>query len=153
MRGDAPLPRKAEFDPLQVPRALGHLCILEVKREPLDFVYRLDGTNVAAAANEDLSGRSILDGTPSWLCRQFFQDIEASIQSPTPTVWRIQMAHGHIDYDYLRLVLPFHDHRKPSDQGAADRIDALITLSYSLRDANGFFPPARKEQNPALARN
>jgi hypothetical protein len=59
--GEIPLPRSA-IDPVSVPtRILPWLYIINVKRDPLDFNYRLIGTGLTRLLNRDLTGENMSD--------------------------------------------------------------------------------------------
>ena len=51
------LPARAKIDPVDIPALLPHVVIHGVKRDPLDFVYRLVGTEVRRHMAEDRTGQ------------------------------------------------------------------------------------------------
>lgn len=51
------LPSRAMIDPTDIPALLPHVVIHGVQREPLDFVYRLIGTEVRRHMAEDRTGQ------------------------------------------------------------------------------------------------
>jgi hypothetical protein len=60
LRGDLALPRRADFDPLQLPRLLPFLIVNEVERGPggtMRFRIRLEGEGVVAARGHSARGR------------------------------------------------------------------------------------------------
>lgn len=56
-RGAGRFPSRAMIDPVDIPRLLPHIVIHGVQREPLDFVYRLIGTEVRRHMAEDRTGQ------------------------------------------------------------------------------------------------
>lgn len=57
-RGTAAMPPPGAIDPLRLPReALPHLGLIEVEREPLRFLTRLQGTSVVEALGINHTGR------------------------------------------------------------------------------------------------
>jgi hypothetical protein len=57
-KGDRAIPARADFDPLlEVPRLARNLMLLDVRRDPLDFRYRLIGTALRAHMGEEWTGR------------------------------------------------------------------------------------------------
>ncbi|HZL58926.1 MAG TPA: PAS domain-containing protein [Stellaceae bacterium] len=52
-------PARADFDPLDLKYVLGYLSLVEVRREPPHFRYRLHASNLAARLGLDLTGKSI----------------------------------------------------------------------------------------------
>ncbi|GIK98437.1 MAG: hypothetical protein BroJett029_26460 [Alphaproteobacteria bacterium] len=80
-RGDAELPRRADFEPAEMKRLLPNLIIAEIEAEPLRVRYRLVGTKVAAASGFDFSGRyldeiDLATGAENWLAQ--YREILAS---------------------------------------------------------------------------
>lgn len=60
LRGAAVLPRRADFDPMKLPRLLPYLIVNEVERGPggaIRFRIRLEGEGVAAARGRSARGR------------------------------------------------------------------------------------------------
>jgi len=51
------LPSRAMIDPIDIPALLPHVVIHGVRRAPLDFVYRLVGTEVRRHMAEDRTGQ------------------------------------------------------------------------------------------------
>lgn len=53
------LPRRVDIDPVEIPRLMPHVVLLDVRREPeTDFKYRLIGTYVAENLYNDHTGSS-----------------------------------------------------------------------------------------------
>ncbi|MBI1206893.1 MAG: PAS domain-containing protein [Azospirillum sp.] len=53
------LPGRADFDPLDVPRHLGNLFLIDVSPEPRRYRYRLVGTAIVHAMGRDATGKAI----------------------------------------------------------------------------------------------
>jgi hypothetical protein len=60
-RGSRIMPRRADIDPNELRRHLPGIMLVEVKRDPLDFVYRLVGTREVAARGNDPTGKRVAD--------------------------------------------------------------------------------------------
>jgi hypothetical protein len=60
-RGGRVMPQRSDIDPGEIRRHLPGLVLVEVKREPLDFVYRLVGTREAAARGNDPTGKRVAE--------------------------------------------------------------------------------------------
>ncbi|MEQ8397976.1 PAS domain-containing protein [Thalassobaculum sp.] len=58
-RGDAPYPSRADLDPLEIPKLIEHLSLVEVRTTDPRFVYRLVGTSVARALRHDPTGKPV----------------------------------------------------------------------------------------------
>lgn len=61
LRGDRILPRRADFEPARVKRYLPSIMLVDVRWEPLDFVYRLVGTREAETRGYDPTGRRVAE--------------------------------------------------------------------------------------------
>jgi len=61
-KGERVLPRRGDFDPpIEIPRLVPSMIVIDVLHEPLDFVYRLIGTKVRAHLMRDLTGTRMSD--------------------------------------------------------------------------------------------
>ena len=56
MRGDRLMPARADLDPADLRHLLPHILIHEVQLEPLDFRYRLIGSEVVRHLNDNHTG-------------------------------------------------------------------------------------------------
>jgi len=56
-RGGRAAPSRKDVDPVQIPRHLPNLMLIDVLRDPLRFRYRLVGTRVVTASAEDRTGQ------------------------------------------------------------------------------------------------
>ena len=68
VKGDRIAPKWSNIDLLAVPsRLLPRICVVDVKQDPLDFVYRFWGTDITDMHMYDLTGESIQNLTsPSY---------------------------------------------------------------------------------------
>lgn len=57
--GGRPMPARADIDPLDIPRLLPYVYMVDVLDDPPDFAYRLLGTDVVANTKIDFSGRKL----------------------------------------------------------------------------------------------
>lgn len=60
-RGDRVMPLRGDIDPNEIRRHLPGIMLVEVKRDPLDFVYRLVGTREVAARGNDPTGKRVAE--------------------------------------------------------------------------------------------
>lgn len=51
------IPSRADIEPMEIPKLLPSVVLLDVKESPRDFRYRLIGTGVVHHLAEDLTGR------------------------------------------------------------------------------------------------
>ena len=57
LRGDRPMPRRDEIDPVDLSRWLPYISIMELHYDPFRVRYRVVGTEVARISGEDFSNR------------------------------------------------------------------------------------------------
>jgi hypothetical protein len=63
LRDGRRMPARRELDPIAFRYLLGHVCLIEVLRDPLRFRVRLHGTAMAARIHQDLTGK-LVDALP-----------------------------------------------------------------------------------------
>ncbi len=59
---DGRLPRRADLDPVDIPRLLSHLILVEVVDDARRYVYRLVGTKEVEIRGRDPTGQSVIEG-------------------------------------------------------------------------------------------
>lgn len=66
------MPSRHDIDPVEIPRLLSHVMLVDVLSDPLDFRYRLIGTAVCEISQQDYTGKRYS---------------EVPGKGPTSTVW------------------------------------------------------------------
>lgn len=56
-----PMPCRRDFDPLAVTALMPHIMLKDIRRDPLDFRYRVVGTTVRHHSSADYTGRWMSD--------------------------------------------------------------------------------------------
>lgn len=51
------MPSRTDIDPIEIPRLLPYVVLIDVLREPIDFHYRLIGTQACVTMGRDFTGR------------------------------------------------------------------------------------------------
>ncbi len=131
-------PYKSEMDPLRYRKHLGRFCVVEIQKDPLDFIYRLDGTEISSSSNEDLRGKSVLDGTPGEIYQNHFEEFQKTFEASIPQIWKIFYREAEACH-YLRLILPFAE----NDAAPEDSPSYFMTYCYSLLSPEGHFKASR----------
>lgn len=118
------MPARSDFDPLDVPYALGYISIIEVHRDPLRFYFRLDGTKQVDLFGIDCTRRYLDEAMPkdhvALTVRTYLEVMEAA--APQCHMRKIRFHERMIDYEIL--ILPFSGSGEGGDQ---TRVDFLIT--------------------------
>lgn len=140
-KGSHKIPLKSDIFPWEISKHMGRVCILEIKADPLDFIYRLDGSSVTAATIENLTGKSILESNPPDFALSAYMDMAEVHQRDEPILWCVKMQHEKRHYEYLRLILPL------SREG--DDFSFLMTYSHRLGLLSGSLPRAYGNDVPS----
>lgn len=118
------LPAAEAFDILDYGAAMGNINLLEVRPDPLDFIFRVHSANGAKYVGQDLTGRSI-DGYPDPQYRDFIRaTYVAAFESRQP-----QFIIGELITDDNRrlrweaVVMPMQD-----GAGAVSRLIATFEI-------------------------
>ena len=61
LRGGRSTPARADFDPMDIPRALPNIVLIEVRREPLDFLYKVVGSVIVDHSAKPFTGQWMSD--------------------------------------------------------------------------------------------
>lgn len=88
IRPDGGLPGRQHFDPVDVPKALASIWLLDIQRDPLRFRYRLVGTNVVRTLGEDLTGRWLDEARPDVLKDPHYFDRYRFMLDTGRATWR-----------------------------------------------------------------
>ena len=81
------MPSRSDIDPVEIPRLLPYVILIDVVREPLDFRYRLMGTQASDIMRRDFTGQffSRIPGkekdSTRWL------ECDAVVSSKAPMYW------------------------------------------------------------------
>jgi len=128
---DGKPPSRAAFDPVDIPRLLPNIWLLDVvHQEPLRFRYRLIGTHVAKARAMDRTGQFMDEEFPNFYDGRVFATLRDVVTTRLPA-WRrgpTEQQHRRDAILYVeRLFLPLVN--------AADVVDIVLALTiYFLTD-------------------
>lgn len=109
LRGEAPMPRRAGFDPIKVKRSLGLISIAEALPGGEDFRYVLYGSELARVQDRDFTGALVSELPPPEFGRFVLSHLREAAAEGRPTAYRIGVTSDRMSIDYWRLLLPFCD--------------------------------------------
>ena len=92
----------------------------------------------SSSSNEDLRGKSILDGTPSEIYQEHFEEFKITFEARIPQIWKIFYKEVETCH-YLRLILPFAQNNAAPE----DSPSYFMTYCYSLLSPEGHFEASR----------
>lgn len=119
LRGTREMPAWSDFDPLEVPYALGFLSVIEVHRDPLRFYFRLDGTKQVELFGIDCTWRYLDEAMPPDHAAMAGESYREVVECRAPRYHSRKIGFHERIIDYEVLILPF------SRDG--DQVDILIT--------------------------
>ncbi|MEZ5667469.1 MAG: PAS domain-containing protein [Alphaproteobacteria bacterium] len=126
-RGGRAMPARADLDPCEIPELLPHVVLIDVAHDPVDFRYRLIGTNVDHHLWEPRTGQWLSQVPGQGRDSAFWQALADVAASGLPASGRIAYVGPHRDYDSAEdLIMPL------SSDG--DRVDMLfVTIAYEKK--------------------
>jgi hypothetical protein len=86
------MPSRADLDPVEIPRLLPYVILIDVMREPLDFRYRLVGTQACFIMRRDFTGQIFSEIPGSGKESALWQGCEAVVSSKAPMYWQLPYA-------------------------------------------------------------
>lgn len=124
-RGERVAPRRADIDPLDLPRLLGNILICEVHDPPRDFTFRLFGTALVDAVGRDLTGARFSTLFSRDVAPDIVREYEMVADRCAPVISRQDAGwaqKSHVRYE--RLLLPL------SDDG--ERVNRILGGAYQI---------------------
>ena len=110
LKADRHLPRKSDFDPMMVPRALPGLLIVELGPDPGAFKYRLVGTREVDIRGWDPTGRLVTEGFIGDSVEQVLGNYNHLIETVAPfTVKGVFGKSNGVWVEDVSLYLPMAD--------------------------------------------
>ncbi len=82
------MPRRADLDPLDIPRFLPEICLVDVVADARKYVYRLIGTNEVAMRGRDPTGSAVGDGYFGTSAQSVFLNYDGVKDSRAPRIDR-----------------------------------------------------------------
>ena len=101
------MPARGDSDPLDIPRLLPYVYLVDVLDDPPDFAYRLLGTDVVANTKTDFSGRKLSDIKDEGTQGRLIEIYRAVRDTREPSIDRIryQSRSGNVKF-YENVVAP-----------------------------------------------
>jgi hypothetical protein len=115
------LPGRQHVDPIEIPRLLPYLSLVDVVRDArrLRYRFRLVGTDVVAKTATDVTGKWVEEAFPAEAAAAIIRAYDGVVATRTPHHWANVMAvpgREHIHFE--RIVFPL--------AGDGETIDMLI---------------------------
>ncbi|WP_428246084.1 PAS domain-containing protein [Ferrovibrio sp.] len=114
-RQGRPFPARAEIEPLEIPRLLEHIGLIDVTGDGEDYHYRLVGTGIARAFGEDPTGRQVGASTGGSYANVIRDACRRCWETAQPVLFR--GVYRTREHNYLwaeRLLLPLGVAARPN---------------------------------------
>lgn len=111
------LPGRQHFDPVQLPRLLRWIWLVEFEHQPLRFRYRLVGTEHVAALGRDATGQWLDDAHPHFTISSAYQQFVAAAERSEPGYYHGEPVY-YLRRDWMtieRLILPLARNGRDTD--------------------------------------
>jgi hypothetical protein len=109
-RGTAEAPGRRDLDPLDIPRLLPIVVLVDVEHDPLRFCYRLAGTELIQKAGAEITGKTFDQIHRGPQRDAVFADYQAAAVTCEPVVALHEYVNEFGSYwRYERLFLPLID--------------------------------------------
>lgn len=106
-RGDAARPSRADIDPLDIPDILPIVFLVDVEHMPLDFRFRLVGSEFAQKYGCDFTGRRLRDINQHAQYEAILSDYTQCAETGAPLVSRNSFINARgVYWKYERVLLP-----------------------------------------------
>lgn len=106
---DGKIPGRSDVDPLDFPKILPHICLIDVERTDgrLQFRFRLFGTHHQEFNQQDFTGKTIDEVFPPDAAAKVNAAYTHVVETAEPHYWREDLAfEGRKHIGYERLICP-----------------------------------------------
>jgi hypothetical protein len=101
------MPARADIDPVEMPRLLPYIILIDVVGEPLDFRYRLIGTQACSIMRRDFTGQFFSKIPGNEKESALWRGCDAVVGSKAPMYWQLPyVGPDRFLRDYENVLLP-----------------------------------------------
>lgn len=120
--GDRAMPRRSDFDPINVPGLLSGICLVEVINGGEDYFYRVAGTGLEEMSGQALQNKRFSELEHAEACEAMRATCAACVQSARPVVITNMLQEPGRDHTAITaIILPL------SDDG--ETVNMILTLT------------------------
>lgn len=116
------MPARADIEPTQIGHLLPHIILVDIFRDPLDFGYRLIGTQIESYMERSLSGRRLSGIAHQGPLSAIWRNFETVVESRAPRAGEVPCIGPHGDF------LELHDITMPLSANGHD-VDMLFVVA------------------------
>jgi hypothetical protein len=108
-RGDRALAARRDILPEEIGFALGRIIIMDVHHEPLDFVYRLYGSEISQGDRDEVTRKSVYDQRPGSYRDHLVACYCEAIDARAAVYHEMTVTDGRRTVRYQRGLFPLSD--------------------------------------------
>lgn len=108
-RGGRAFAARRDILPEEIGFALGHVIIMDVREDPLDFVYRLYGSEISRGDHDEVTKRSVFDQEPAAYRDHLMDCYVEAVRAREPVYHHMTVSDGHRAAEYQRGLFPLSD--------------------------------------------
>lgn len=145
LRGAHAMPRRSDLDPVEIPRRVIPYCeLIEVLRDPLDFRYRLVGTEIDRISRHAYTGRRVREIPGQAPPSRMFDFLSLAVERAAPLCARLPYV-GADRYvsSVENLLLPLGD-----DGATVDMLWSVVLVLRRDPFADAPTPSPEQSGNP-----
>ena len=138
LRGDRIAPPWSAFDWSEInPKCIPNFTVVDVSLDPLDFIYRFWGTNLARGQKQEMTGRSVHELKPHEEGQSIYNQYREVYEAKEPILFMSSVSGWMLeDLTVFSLRMPFSDDGENVSHitSCADFQDAYTLLKHSVDD-------------------
>lgn len=119
-------PARPDFSPEGMIDKLGFVMLIDVTYDPLDFRFKLIGSEIVEHYGHEMTGKYVHQIEPKELGELLYRQYQEVVDMRCPRAHRIEVMTSARTLNYERITLPL------SDDG--ERIDTLLAVSEYQKD-------------------
>lgn len=122
-----PFPARTDIAPEEMKPFLSNVMLIDIRHDPLDFVYRVFGTSIAVAHGADYTGKSVRSLDPPEFSTIIWGQYKDVLDRGTPVLHRVAFAPADAYRNYQRITMPLS-----SDGTIIDKLLAVSDEDHSF---------------------
>lgn len=127
-RGDRPFASRRDILPEEISFALGRIMIMDIHYEPLDFIYRLYGSEISAGDHDEVTKKSVYDQKAGPYRDILLACYTEALANRAPTYHDMTVGDSRRSARYQRGLFPLSDDQKV--------VNMLLGVSWWNSDLN-----------------
>jgi len=108
-RGERPFPARRDILPEDIAFALGRVILMDVRHDPLDFVYRLYGSEISEGDHDEVTKKSVFDQQPGLYRDSLLACYSEAVAAGAPVYHEMTVADARRRARYQRGLFPLAD--------------------------------------------